>query len=77
MKNRIVRTATLTLNLLFGAAAISLAQEKSPSSSDAATADTLAQPADTKLTTHAQPNEADMKKMMEQMDGTRETGRKS
>src|SRR5437762_4463817 len=71
MKKRIVRTATLTLNVLFGAATISLAQEKSPSSSDAATAivpaDTVAQPADSKLTTHAQPSEADMKKMMEQM----------
>jgi Protein of unknown function (DUF1579) len=70
MKKRIVTTATITLTMLFGMATMSFAQEKSPSSSDAATgvapADAVAQPADTKLT-HAQPSEADMKKMMEQM----------
>ena len=70
MKKRIVRTGILTLSVLFGAATISFAQEKSPSSSDVATAivpaETLAQPADAKLT-QAQPSEADMKKMMEQM----------
>ncbi len=50
---------------------MSFAQEKSPSSSDAATAIVPAQaaemkPADAKMT-HAQPSEAEMKKMMEQM----------
>src|SRR5436190_3867797 len=70
MKKRIVRTATLTVTVLFGMVTMSFAQEKSPAASDAATAlapaTSNAQPADTKLT-QAQPSEADMKKMMEQM----------
>jgi uncharacterized protein DUF1579 len=71
MKKRIVQTATLSLTVLFGAATMSFAQEKSPGASDAATAvvpaATVAQPAEMKPMTHAQPSEAEMKKMMEQM----------
>jgi len=78
MKKRIVRTATLTLTVLFGMATLSFAQEKSPAASDAASAmapaAAVAQPADAKLTTNAQPSEADMKKMMEQMMELGKTG---
>lgn len=70
MKKRIVRTATLSLTVLFGAATMSFAQEKSPPANDAATAiapaAVAAQPAETKVPP-TQPSAADMKQMMEQM----------
>src|SRR5436190_20786605 len=55
MKKRIIRTATLSLTLLFAGAAISFAQEKSPPTKDSATgadaASALAPETDAKIST--------------------------
>ena len=75
MNKRILRPATLSLTLLFAAATISFAQEKSPPAKDPAARAArprLAQPAEAQIThaattTAAQPSAADMKKMMAQM----------
>jgi hypothetical protein len=68
MKKRIVRTATLSLTVLSGAATMSFAQETSPPTKDsaaaAAPAAAVAQPAETKVMP-TQPSAADMEKMME------------
>lgn len=77
MNNRILRPATLSLTLLFGAATISFAQEKSPPAKDptaaaaVAPAAALAQPAEAitqaATTKAAQPSAEETKKMMAQM----------
>lgn len=75
MNKRILRPATLSLTLLFAAATISFAQEKSPPAKDptaaAAPAAALAQPAEAitqaATTKAAQPSAEDTKKMMAQM----------
>jgi hypothetical protein len=77
MKKRIIRTATLSLTLLFAGETISFAQEKSPAAKDTTSAiepaAAIAQPGtESKLTTapatdakvSAQPSEAEMMKQM-------------
>jgi hypothetical protein len=84
MKKRIVRTATLSLTVLFAAASVSFAQAPSPKA-DAAkpAAAEVAKPAVTTssaaltssaATTSAQPSAEEMKKMMEQMMELGKTG---
>jgi hypothetical protein len=78
MNNRILRPATLSLTLLFAAATISSAEDKSSPAKEPASASspatTLAQPAEAQLATvqaaetkAAQPSAEEMKKMMAQM----------
>lgn len=65
MKKRIVRTATLSVTVLFAAASISLAQgpDTTPTSSSAAVSTSVSNPA----TTSAQPTDAEMMKQMMEM----------
>ena len=80
MKKRITRTATLSLTLLFAAATMSFAQEKSPPTKASRTAiepATIAQPAaEVRTTTEtkvsAQPSEAEMMKQMMELAKTGE-----
>jgi hypothetical protein len=86
MKKRIVRTATLSLAVLFAATLISFAQTPSEKTSpDTATLDTakaavptmdaataIVQPTEEKKTAAAQPNEAEMMKQMMELAKTGE-----